>query len=196
MATMAPAAGSEGATKLRKFWVANTKEFSTWFLLMSDEERLEAVKEAGPDLPQSGPSAGTRMSPTDILLPELTYDGMLAGNGRCLVLFFTRRTMENVDTKDLELLNMLHGKNAMPLFSDGKFEHLALAFVNPNDPEENVLGLAKDATAEQIAARTKQVDDGVYIDADVWLAKRVRQGAIETFLQAMVEVYNRATAVA
>jgi len=59
-----------------------------------------------------------------------------------------------------------------------------------------VLGLAKDATAEQIAARTKQVDDGVYIDADVWLAKRVRQGAIETFLQAMVEVYNRATAVA
>ena len=75
------------------------------------------------------------------------------------MLFFTRRTMENVDTKDLELLKMLHLKNAMPLFSDGRFDHLALAFVNvsitfvsPSTPpcphrgldswsEENVYGL-------------------------------------------------------
>ena len=59
-----------------------------------------------------------------------------------------------------------------------------------------MLGLAKDATAEQIAARTQQVSDGTYIDADVWLAKRVRQGAIETFLQAMVDVYSTAKAAA
>lgn len=57
----------------------------------------------GLSTPDHGPSAGDELKATDLLLPELTKAGMLAGGGRCLVLFFTRRSVENVTDTDTKV---------------------------------------------------------------------------------------------
>ena len=88
-----------------KFWNERNKQFSTWFLLLPEEGRRAVVDEAGgPGFPEQGPSAGAELKATDLLLPELTKAGMLAGGGRCLVLFFTRRSVENVMETDTKVM--------------------------------------------------------------------------------------------
>jgi hypothetical protein len=88
-----------------KFWNERNKQFSTWFLLLPEEGRRAVVDEAGgPGFPEQGPSAGAELKATDLLLPELTKAGMLAGGGRCLVLFFTRRSVENVTETDTKVM--------------------------------------------------------------------------------------------
>lgn len=77
----------DASTELRKFWVSQSKEFSTWFLLKSAEERRAVLVKAGGStergaLPEAGPSPGAELTPTDLLLPELTLNGLLAGDGR------------------------------------------------------------------------------------------------------------------
>lgn len=51
--------------------------------------------------------------------------------------------MENAYGNDMKMLKKLHEKKAMPILSNGQFNHLKIAFVDPCDPEENVLGLPK-----------------------------------------------------
>lgn len=131
------------------------------------------------------------MQPTDILLPELTYAGMLAGDGRCLVLFFTRRAVEKADADDARMLATLHEKNIMPTFSNGKLAHLKQAYVDPNDPEENVLSTPPSATEAQLQIIKQKIADGLLVDAEVWLAKRVRQQAIFQFLTAMMDIFHK-----
>jgi hypothetical protein len=102
VAAAAAMAGLDAPAHVR-FWREKNRDFSTWFLLLSEEGRRAVVDEAGgPDFTERGPGQGGHMKPTDILLPELTKAGLLASGGRVLVLFFTRRCIEKcteVDTK-------------------------------------------------------------------------------------------------
>eukprot|EP00041_Stephanoeca_diplocostata_P005087 m.56132 g.56132 ORF g.56132 m.56132 type:complete len:196 (-) comp15566_c0_seq1:48-635(-) len=178
------------ARRLRQFWTEHSKPFSTWFLLKLPEDRLDLIKKCGPDLPQERPQDGDELKPTDVLLPELTIHGMTACDGKLFILFITRRVMESAYANDMKMLRQLHDKKAMPILSNGQFDHLKLAFVDPCDPEENVLGLAKDCTDEKYLEMKKKIEDGVYIDADVWLARKLRQSAILQFLLRVVDVYE------
>lgn len=103
VAAAAAAGGFETPPHVR-FWREMNKEFSTWFLLLPEEKRRAVVEEAGgPEFPERGPGQGGVMKPTDLLLPELTKAGMLAGGGRCLILFFTRRAVETCTETDTKV---------------------------------------------------------------------------------------------
>jgi len=177
---------------IQQFWTNNCREFSTWFLLLSAEDRERVVKQAGPDLPERGPAQGTAMKPTDLLLPELTMAGMLAGDGRCLILFFTRRAVEKADADDIRMLNTLNEKKIMPLFSDGKLAHLKNgAYVSPHDPQENIVAVPANTTDKNGEAIKQGIANGSLVDAEVWLAKRVRQQAIFQFLGNMIDTFYK-----
>eukprot|EP00039_Didymoeca_costata_P030282 m.28764 g.28764 ORF g.28764 m.28764 type:complete len:204 (+) comp8032_c0_seq1:214-825(+) len=180
----------ENAT-IQAFWAEHCKAFSMWFLLNGEAKRLEVIRQAMPDMPEKGPEPGSTMKPTDILLPELNMASMSAEHGRCLVLFFTRRGVENCEENDLRMLNLLHEKKILPSFSNGALDAFTLPCVNPKDPDENVLGLPKDAPEEKIAATKAKIKAGSLVHAEVWLAKKMRQSAINQFLFALIDIFRK-----
>lgn len=178
------------AQRLQQFWMEQNKPFCTWFLLKTPEDRLQVLKKAMPDMPEKGPSAGAKLQPSDVLLPELTQAGMTAGDGKLFVLFMTRRVVENAFLNDIARLKQLHAKKALPMFSNAKLDHLGIAFVDPNDPEEKVLGLPKDASSEAMESVRAKIADNGYVEANVWVARKLRQTGILNFLVAVVDAFE------
>jgi len=185
----AAAAGGLGLPPHIKFWRDRNREFSTWFLLLPEENRRAVVEEAGPDLPERGPSQGAVMKPSDLLLPELTRAGMLAGGGRCLVLFFTRRAVEKCTETDIAMLQTLHGKKMLPNISAGRLDRFKLAAIDPGT--EDVIGVPEGAPAAHLADVEARIAAGALLHAEVYLALKLRQDAIATFLNAVIAIYER-----
>eukprot|EP00038_Savillea_parva_P015952 m.15433 g.15433 ORF g.15433 m.15433 type:complete len:263 (-) comp3264_c0_seq2:68-856(-) len=173
-----------------RFWREHNREFSTWFLLLSEEQRRAVVVEAGGRaMPERGPGQGGRMGPTDILLPELTIAGMLAGGGRCLVLFFTRRAVEACRETDTKMLQTLHDKGILPKFSGGRLDHLKIAAIDPMT--EDVVGLPEGCTTQQLDAVKAQIATGKLVQAEVYLARKLREEAIASFLDSVIAIFHR-----
>lgn len=93
---------------------------------------------------------GETIFPSDILLPEFSQEGLLAADGKLLIIFITQRCIskDKCFQKDLQLLNNLHKKGVLPSLSEGRFRGMDTPFVDVMDPEENVhsLGLSTQAS--------------------------------------------------
>lgn len=126
------------------WWERNNEAFSQWFTNLSHEVQVSYLKTAIPDVPTQ--TAGVReqsgetLQATDVMLPELTLDGLLGANGQLLVLFFSRRCQQadKCYFSDVQLLNNLFLNKVMPLFSSELLDQMDTPFVDPADDQENV----------------------------------------------------------
>lgn len=188
---MASLVGSAKYDILVAWWQKYCKEFSLFYLMKSSEERKELLLKCSPDMPEtsgvtrehqninknadgSNKKDDLELTSTDILLPELCIDGLQAGNGRCLILFLTRR-LASIDVGlniDLKLLNSLFNNKKLPLFSNGSFDHLNTPFVDKFDDNETIQSIKSNATKETVDQVFAYLKEGRIIHADVFLACR------------------------
>ena len=125
--------------------------FSEWFLGLNEASKVAVLKKGCPDMPAVSSATrakeGSDLNATDVLLPELSHDALMARGGQIAILFITRRLVDKslCFLSDAKLLNDLHKVGKLPAF--GKtLAHLDTPFVDPNDPEENVQVLSKDTS--------------------------------------------------
>lgn len=139
---------------LKNWWERHNKVFSTWYLEMSPEERRSCLLKASPDLPRYTPgsreAAGQALKATDMILPELSEEALLASGGKLLVLLFARRLVspDLCFHADIMLLNQQYNKKVLPIFSNNALKEIDTPFVDPMDPKENILSLS-DKTAPE-----------------------------------------------
>jgi hypothetical protein len=114
---------------LKQWWERHCKSFSEWYLTRLDEKtREELLLAACPDMPREIAAtrevAGIEIKATDVLLPELTLEGLNTEGGKLLCLFFTRRCVEPdlCFHADIKFLEGLRKKNTLPSFSNGTLE--------------------------------------------------------------------------
>lgn len=193
---MTSAIQSEKHDILVPWWRQHCKEYSLYYLMKSEEERKDILMKCAPDMPVTAAGTRERMSEivtaTDMLLPELFVEGLQAGNGRCLILFLTRR-LASPDTgfqNDIALLNSLFKRNSLPLFSNGAFDGLNTPFVEIGDPNEDIKSLDVSCSAETQEATLKAIEQGRLVHADVWLSCCVRRNALADFMLALKGVYE------
>ena len=124
-------------TALQQWWIRHGDNFTTWFTSISGEQRAAFIKDVAPDIPKELPgiraSKGETLLPTDILLPELTIDGLLGGDGKLLCMLMSRRLLplDRCFLSDIMLLNGLMERKALPSFSQGHLEGMDTPFVDP-----------------------------------------------------------------
>lgn len=187
---------------LRSWWLRHCKEFSTWFLTSSEEERRAVLLEASPDMAPTTAAtrqaAGEKLRVTDLLLPELNLEGLLAADGKLGVLFCTKRCVskDRCAAADYSILNGLLRRQSLPRFDQGAFDGMGTVFVDPCDPEERVQAVPPAASAEVRAAVLAKIDAGALVEANVFLACKVRRDAIACFLEAIFRVFEEREALA
>ena len=83
---------------LKAWWERNCKPFSEWFLKLEEPAKLAVLRKGCPDMPAVSSATrakqGAELKATDMLLPELSEDALLARGGQITVLFITRRLMD------------------------------------------------------------------------------------------------------
>lgn len=134
------------------WWGKHCKSISLWFLSMSNNDQLQILLHACPSMPVesyvSRLSRGEKIQPTDVLVPELSQRGLLEANGRCLILFLTRRNVNINDmcmANDIKQMNTLKDTMMLPDFSQGLCNGPQCPYVNPMDAAETVYQLANNA---------------------------------------------------
>lgn len=189
---------------LSQWWTRHNRSFSTWYLSLTTPEQQLLILKCIPDIPLSScttselpqppkipdtdsnivppgsslaHSVAPSVKPTDIILPELNLDGLLASSGRIFVLFITRRltSKDLLFHDDILFLNALFAEQKLPSFSNNSLESMDTPFIgtkitaivccnislsklmliDPIDPEENLRSLSN-LTPE---ATRKQIDD-------------------------------------
>ena len=197
---------------LARWWLENNRPFSVWFLttLPDDDARRKVLVEAAPSMPRRPATARDKtqednMTATDWLLPELSQDGLLAGGGKLLVLFFTRRCMKADDEtsccmlQDLKLLNDLNLSGLLPQLDQGALDETVkqgIAFVDPlGDPSESIQLMPHSASIDVKQAVVDRLSNGTLIEARVFLALRMRRDTLLSFLCNLVEVFESSVAV-
>lgn len=140
---------------LSGFWTRYNSEFSTWYLGLSFDEQRAMVTKASPDMPERSASArhsaGLAISPSDLLVPEINLEALLAAKGKILILFLSRRLSSSdlCFQSDVLLLNDQFNRGIMPLFSNqANISLLDTPFVDPMDLEENIRSMSHDASEE------------------------------------------------
>jgi hypothetical protein len=178
------------------WWRESCESFSYFYLFKSLEQRKEFLLRCAPDMPIQAAATrernGEMIKATDLIVPELFFEGFEAGNGRCLILFLTRR-LASPDTgleNDLTFLRGLHGKGVLPTFSNGSLDSFRLPFVDPLDPTETIQSLATDASSETIQQANQYLSSGKIIHAEVFLTCSVRRSLIATFISALKAAYE------
>ena len=142
---------------LQLWWERNNETISNWFSSLTKDEQIMCLRKASPDIPTqtagSRESAGEKLNASDVLLPELTIDGLLGANGKLLSLFFSRRCQQADRSyfTDLQLLTAMFARGSMPLFSKDMLKDMDTPFVDPADPNENVQSLSTDTSQENRA---------------------------------------------
>ena len=147
------------------------------------------LRAGNPDMPARAAEDGEACTATAVIMPELNLESLLARGGHGLVTFFETRahlSCSSADAADCAMLMKLHARSRMPCFSGAAFRELALAWVDPKDPEESISGLPLGAAAEDALAVRQDLLTGRLVEADVWVTKRVRQAAIVSFLQQVM----------
>eukprot|EP01031_Cornospumella_fuschlensis_P031376 gene31376-37924_t len=185
---------------LKQWWQRHCQSFSLWYLSLTDEQRREKLLVAVPDLPEKSPfareSLGERLSPTDLIIPEFSQDGMLASQGRIFILFVTRRLTSSDSSQgdDLKLLKDLYDKGILPDFSNGALRNLDTPFVDPVEPEENIRSLGPDTSqAMRDTIRTHLLSNRI-VRAEVWLALKIRRSAICGMFESLVDAHYKEVA--
>ena len=182
---------------LQRWWERNSSNMSQWFESLTRDEQVIQLRKASPDIPTR--IAGTRelegqqLSASDVLLPELTIDGLLGVNGKLLSLFFMRRCQQadRCYFADLQLLNAMFARNAMPLFSQGALDQMDTPFVDPADKEENVRSLNVSTPQDNRAAVLAHLISGRLIHADVFITLKIRRTALVHFMVVIVESFEK-----
>jgi len=191
-----PTAEDETAV-MATWWSRNCKPWSEWFLAQSEEARLALLHKGCPDIPQvtsaTRAQRGEQLLATDMLLPEIAEDALMASGGRLCVLFITRRmvTAGLCISADLKMLLDLAKIKQLPLFDIGKgVKAMDTPFIDPTDPEENVQCLS----ASTSAATRKQVQEGLssgrLVSVEVYMALKVRRTAIAKFIRTLIEEFE------
>ena len=179
---------------LKQWWERNCKPFSEWFLKL--EEKGPVLRKACPDMPAVSSAtrakqAGATLKATDMLLPELSEDALLARGGQIAILFITRRLTDKKSCfpNDARLLNDLNKLGKLPQFGKS-LAHLDTPFVDPSDTEENVQVLSKD-TSEAVRQKVlESFDEGILIRCEVLIAMKIRRTAIVSFLRILFEEFE------
>lgn len=182
---------------LQLWWERNGDAFSVWFESLSKENQILHLRKASPDIPTqtagSRESEGQTLNASDVLLPELTIDGLLGANGKLMALFFKRRCLQTDRCyfADLQLLNTMFARDAMPLFSQGALDGMDTPFVDPADQDENVRSLNSDTPTENRASVIAHLITGRLIHADVFVTLKIRRAALVHFMVVIVEAFER-----
>ena len=162
-AAEAGASTEERYLALSQWWQRHCKAFSLWFLSLPATQQQVVLQRCCPDIPKSSGRAAARASSsggadaggvipslkaTDIILPELSLESLLASNGRLLILFVTRicTSPSKMMREDIQFLTTLHSTSLLPSLSNNAFVSLDCPFMDPLDAEENVQALPKDAS--------------------------------------------------
>ena len=181
---------------LQAWWKRHCKVFSTWWLCATAETRLEVLLAASPDMPAVNSAAraqsGESLKPTDLLLPELSQDALMASGGRLLALFFTKRlTPSDLGfAYDLSFLKALRLAGTLPVLS-GALRDVEDPVVDPLDPNEAVIALTHTGESEEEQRDIKKrlledIDANLLVRADVWLAFRLRRDLISDFIKFVI----------
>ena len=178
---------------LQQWWSRNLKPFSDWFLKEPNQAAL--LKKACPDCPKISAAtrakAGEKLHATDLILPEISEDALLAAGGKVTILFCTRRLGSkpiDVYRNDIRLLNDLYKTGKLPTFgSQEKLADLDTPFIDPSDPDENVCVVT---TEEQRKNVLNAFEDGTLVRLQVWLNLKIRRTAIVKLLRSLVEEFE------
>jgi hypothetical protein len=183
---------------LQQWWQRHCKSFSEWFLNIESSQQREIILSACPDMPEiSAFARETSLTATDVLLPEFSLEGMLASNGRLLVLFLTRRlTPPDLCWKeDIKLLDDLRSRGSLPSFSRGQLSQFDTPFVDPMDPSESISSLSADTSGEKRTLILQLLESFRLIHAEVWLALKIRRTSIAAFIEKLVDQHQKEVAV-
>jgi hypothetical protein len=192
------AEGDEAAA-MRSWWNRNCKPFSDWFMNQDIVARLKLLRKGCPDLPKvtgaTRAQEGQSLNATDMLLPEIAEDSLMAAGGQLCVLFITRRMVaphSGIDS-DMRMLRDLASIHQLPLFSVGDaIKEMDTPFVDLRDPSENIQCLSKEKTSPQVrAAVDKGLEDGTLATIEVYMALKVRRTAITKFIRVLFEEFER-----
>lgn len=160
---------------LRTYWSSNCKEISKWFLELTDEKRKEILLSISPDMPEISTYQREKefeenykkykelglkeesfithiqpLTPSDYILPEFNQQSLLSLNGKIFTLFLTRR-LSSPDSclyDDISICNKLYIRNRLPLFHLTMLASMDTPFVDPKDPNLEVLQLHSKTTQE------------------------------------------------
>jgi hypothetical protein len=184
---------------LSGYWQRHCKAFSLWFLALPGDKQRTMLLEQAPDMPLL--SAATRerngevLTATDVILQELCQEGLVAGNGKCLILFLTRQLAqtEKMMAVDLSMLIEMHQQQRMPLFSSGRFDSMDTPFVDPRDPEERVRCISAGCSPETALQVRAGISRGDIVDADVWLTLKIRRAALCNFMWSLCLAHQGAS---
>jgi hypothetical protein len=179
------------------WWKRNCKPFSEWFLAQTVDDRVNLLKKGCPDLPKitakTRESNGETLTATDMLLPELTEDALMASNGRLCILFVTRRMVDGglCIGSDIKLLQNLHNTKQLPLFSLGEqIDKMDTPFIDPTDPDENIRTLGPETTLAMRNEVLAGFESGRFCALPVWVALKVRRTAIASFIKALMQEFE------
>lgn len=179
-------------TALVQYWERHNKLFNVWWLNLSSNDQKEVLLKACPDIPLVPNNNDNNVKFTDIILPELTLQGFLTGNGKLLSLFLARRlvTKDNCYSFDVNLLKEMHMNDKLPSISGNQLNGIDTPFIDPTDINENIQSLGKETSDEKRLEIQTLLQIGRLIHADVWLALKLRRASIVAFLVALVEEHQ------
>ena len=182
---------------LQQYWQRHCKSFSEWFLQLNNEIQHQYILESCPDIPAINISIreqiiGEFIKPSDIILPELSLDQLVALNGKVLVLLFTRRCVSTdlCYDSDLKLINTIYLNEKLPEFSNGRLKAFKEPFIDPLDESEIFQSLPPDANETLYNELVQHFSTGRLIRAECWLALKIRRLAILNFLVSLIEKHQ------
>jgi hypothetical protein len=132
---------------LCSWWQRHNKEFSLWFLAQPAETQRALLVQCCPDMPIQTPATrelytGSDLTPTDMLIPELTQEALLSNQGKLCILLITRRCVstDHCLSGDAKFLNTKFVTGMLPAFPEieESFRGLDTPFVDPADPKGSI----------------------------------------------------------
>ena len=174
------------------FWLQYGTSFRLWFKSLPYNGQFLIVTNAIPDLPTK--SSLFPSTPASLLLPEFTLEYLLSDGGNGLLSFLYPRMMHKKDDvlyKDILYLKTLHAKGNMPLFSQNQFTNYHMAYIELLDTEHYIHLVQKGNTSDVIKTLEKRLLCNEIMEADVWLTLQMRTSAIDAFLQALREAFEK-----
>ena len=190
---------------LTSWWERYKDKFTAWYMNLSLDEQRSILRKASPDMTIKSPKSRAESTlatnsinansnstsiinnetdnhetvnpfrPTDLLLPELSEESMLACQGKLLLLLLGRR-LQSPDLcyqTDIKLLNGQFHKSVLPMLSNVQLDHIDTPFVDPMDEQENVRSFGPEMTSEIRATFSDHFETGRLVRAEVWLCLKV-----------------------
>ena len=188
--------GNEDETELlfstlSAYWQRNESAFTNWWLsVLNEDVRRSTLLQTVPDMPL-GPNKDA-IKVTDRILPELTQSGLLACDGKLLILFIRRRfnTEDCGFQGDAMQLTKMFTDGDLPNLGGEKLDQMDLPFIDPCDPEENIRSLSKSTSPEARLQIMSHLSTCRLVHAAVWLCLRIRRSTIAGFLTNLILLHE------